>query len=204
MLKKYLNLFEGKDDSKQLDIMEQMMLSAGFKEEVAKYGETTETRWFSKEGCENVFAIAKHGDKELPLILPADFAEATYKKNGKFCKVICIQGHGYKNETWVARYKSEGLHRCILRFHGVDVDGFEVDHIYCTNCVNVYEGLRLCNSPQNKANKKTTKNTSETAFAYDPLNDFSECLWIPFLHYVLGVITKEDMRKLRKLMLTTV
>jgi hypothetical protein len=198
MLKNYAELFNGKSELEQLDVMEQMMLDAGFVMTVAKGSKGAKTYWFNKDGVENIFALVVRGDgRYLPIILPKDFAEHYYAKDGSLTKSISTGYHSYKDSVLVAKYNAVRLHRMILKFHGVDINGLEVDHVTCNQSVNTYNELRPCTSKQNKANKFGS-HIKAGEFTYNPAHDFKNALWIPFLHYVLGVISYDEMHLLNK------
>lgn len=198
MLKNYAELFNGKSELEQLDVMEQMMLDAGFVMTVAKGSKGSKTYWFNKDGVENIFALVVRGDdRYLPMILPKDFAEHYYAKDGSLVKSISTGYHSYKDSVLVAKYNSDRLHRVILKFHGMTLGDKEVDHVSCNQSVNTYDELRLCTSKENKANKSTS-HIEAGAVTYNSAHDFKNALWIPFLHYVLGVISYDDMHLLNK------
>lgn len=204
-LTKLFNLFNGKTEGKQLDELETLLIQNGFiKNEVNKRG--TYTAWFTKDGVDTVFALAvkKNKSQWLPVIMPASFARKFYMKNGEFYKGITLSTHSFKNSDLVAVINYNGklnerLHRAILIEAGVDIEGMEVDHITCHEGVNVVEELRPCTSSENKANKFTTENSVHSSFKYDVTHDFRNSVWIPALHYVLGIISKEDMYTLRRM-----
>lgn len=51
---------------------------------------------------------------------------------------------------------SIGLHREICKRIGLNIDGFEIDHIDCDPANNIRENLRVVTSSQNKMNKDKT------------------------------------------------
>ncbi len=201
MVKKFIDEFVGKNEKEKLDVMEKMLYQQGFSQEIVERKDGTKTYWFSKDGVDNVFATAvnKHGEYLL-LILPKDFAKHLYAKNGKFIRCICVQGHSYKNKSLVAKFSSRRLHRLIYDFYGEDIsDDLEVDHISGHQGVIILVELRKVTSKQNKYNKRGRKTKDGSEFDYNKFHDFRDSFWIPFLHYVLGVISKEDMETLRQM-----
>lgn len=203
-LKVLFNAFGGKSEYEVLDEIEKFLLGEGFTRTVANNRGVT-TVWFSKKDAENVFALSVRRDKSyLPVIMPADFAYKHYTKNGVLCKNITLSTHSYENNAIVPVINHDGkknvrLHRVIMMEKGINIDGMEIDHISCHEGVDVLEELRLCTSKQNKSNKKNVENYSDSNFKYNDTHDFRDSIWIPVLHYVLGIISKEDMYSLRKM-----
>lgn len=201
---KYYDLFVGKSEEDQLDIMEKMVSDAGFNLSIAYGYKGCVTYFFSKDGVDNVFAIAYNSvGASLPVIMPVDFAKRHYMTGNSFTKSIKLGTHSYMNKkvTPVLDYngkKNAKLHRVLMQELGYDIEGLEVDHISNHQGVNIPSELRPCTSSQNKANKINTK-VKNGEFTYNPEHDFRESFYIPFLHYVLGVISYEGMHILRSM-----
>lgn len=201
MITKYFDLFAGKSETEQFDVMEQLLKEQGFTEKIVERKNEAKTYWYSKEGVDNVFAVAvdQYG-YYLPMIMPKSFAEKYYAKNDEFKRCICVQGHSNKDMALVAKHSSKRLHRLIFKFYDIDIDEkLEVDHISGHQGVIVLSELRLVTSKENKYNKRGRKGNVDSEFAYDALHDFRNSFWIPFLHYVLGVVSAEGMRTLREM-----
>lgn len=204
MLGNYFELFAGKSEKEQFDVMEMLLGEQGFTEKIVERKNGGKTYWYSKEDVDNVLAVAmnKHGEY-LAMILPKDFAMKYYAKDDNFRRCICIQGHSHKNKSLVAKFSSRRLHQLIFDFYGIQInDNLEVDHISGHQGIIVLKELRLVTSKENKCNKRGRKTKEGGVFDYDALHDFRNSFWIPFLHYVLGTITAEDMRTLREMELT--
>lgn len=195
----FFNLFKGADERKQIEIIKDLLLKEGFKKTVISCKGKERTIWYEKTGVENVIAIATNRDGlSLPLIMPKDFAKHLYAENGEFKRFVCLVGHS--TNSVCARYKSVGLHIQLFKYYGISIEkGLQLDHISGHQGINLLVELRPVTDKQNKYNKPDRKVSAEEAgeFAYNPLHDFRKSFWIPFLHYVLGVISKDDMAKLR-------
>lgn len=195
-----LNLFYGRKEVDYLADMENLLISEGFTREFVPKKNGTNTTWFHKEGVDNVIAFAEnHKGVRLSLIIPREFAFATYARNGKFESTICIQKHSTNGV--VAKYRSDRLHRQIYKFYGgVLPDGLQIDHICGHEGVVVFCELRPCTDRENKFNKPGRKSYEGAGeFAYDPFHDFRDCFWIPFLYYGLDIISKDDMKTLKQM-----
>lgn len=220
-LQDWLDMFQGKNEDGQLEIIRKLLEEKGFHHKIVKkhkkpvktfdfgdntwdsiqreYIDPTETEWFWKEGAAHVFAVATNinGDRLL-IIMPADYAKARYtNKNGEFTKYICIQRHG-TNEL-VAKFKSFRLHQDIYNFYGIDFGDLQIDHICGHPGVYVFKELRPCTNEQNSRNKRGLKVKKGDPFDLNPRHDFRDSFWIPFLHYVLDVISYKNMDDLRRM-----
>lgn len=212
--KELATLFVGKSEAEQLDAMEELLCEMGFKEtEVVgkvRNGECCKTTFYSKEGADNIFAMTvNRKGVYLPVIMPSAFAEKFYMKNGKFDKIIRLKSHSNNDGKFSPAIDYCGkrnvyLHRIMLKEAGFDIEKSEVDHIGGHHGIILLVELRPSNSVQNKLNKVNAKNTSDSEFAYNKYHDFRNSFWIPFLHYVLGVISAEDMHTFREIELSRV
>lgn len=207
MIKSIAKLFINKSEETKLDEMERLLIEKGFVETIVEgksiNGKRCKTAYFSKEGEENIFALTVNTKGIcLPIIMPMTLAKKFYMKNGKFNKTIRIKSHSNKNRKYspVIEYGDKSnmyLHRILLKESGYIVGRYEVDHICGHHGVIVENELRVCNSGLNKLNMRNTRKQMDSEFSYNKYHDFRDSFWIPFLHYVLGIISYEDMHTLR-------
>ncbi len=198
-LQKYFKMFKGKNEDGQLGIIRNLLKGKGFHHKVVTAKNGAKTEWFWKEGADHVFAVAinKHGQRLL-IIMPSDYAKDRYaNKEGEFVKYICIQMHG-TNEL-VAKFKSRRLHQDIFDFCNIPYGNLQIDHICGHPGVYAKKELRPCTNEQNSRNKRSSKVRKGDEFDFKREHDFRDSFWIPFLHYVLGVISYEDMDELRRM-----
>lgn len=202
MLEKFFSMFEGKNEEEQNEVIKSLLVADGFKVTPAPGKNGAETIWYEKDGVDNVVAFAtnKRG-QSLPHILPKDFAKQLYAKNGEFKRYICLGGHS--TNSVCGRYKSIGLHIQLFAYYGIEIEeGKQLDHIFGHQGIVLKECLRPVTDKENKYNKPGRKNVDlkeAGEFAYVKEYDFRNSFWIPVLHYVLGVVSYEDMAELRKM-----
>lgn len=203
-LEDLFNLFAGKSEGMKLRQMYTLLSENGFKLEVKSFRGCTTYYYFNPDKV-NIFALTSNsiGD-ELMLIIPREFSERHYMVDGEYKKIIRLNGHGGGNKEISAAIDigddaNRKLHRVILEEAKIDIAGQDVDHKTGHPGINIPEELRPCTPQQNCANRKGYKTTLTGEFEYDPLHDFRDSFWIPFLHYVLGIISYEDMHTLRKM-----
>lgn len=217
MLTNLFNTFYGKNEDEYLPDMENMLLKAGFtryeaRRNVTRYGEykgECVTIFYVKEGAENAFAYTRNtNNKELSIILPTDFVMKHFTKNGEFRKhkTIGLKSHSFEDgiHSPVMTYngkKNVYLSRIIMQEAGYDIKGLEVDHSSYHKGINIPQELRPCSRRENLCNRITVSSNAdeEDEFAYNESHDFRYCFWIPFLHYVLGVISYDDMVTLKQM-----
>lgn len=193
-------MFKGKNEAEQIEVMKKLLKDPKFTEtEIRSKGEVR-TIWYEKDGVENVFAVAisKRG-RVQPIVMPKDFAKSLYAKDGVFKHFISLVEHS--TNAVCARYKSVGLHHKLYEYcNKVVPEGMQLDHIGGHQGVILIEELRIVTDKQNKYNKPGRKtDLEEVGNYYDENHDFRNSFWIPFLHYVLGVIEYDDMAELRKM-----
>lgn len=205
MLRSYFEMFNGKDFDSQVETIKSLLTEAGFSVRViVRRGCTTE--YYTKDGVTNVFAITcNSAGVVLPIVMPMWFAEKFYMSDGVFNKTITISTHSWKDTcfTPVLNYKGHRnykMHRAIMNELGEDITGLEVDHITNHQGINIREELRTCTSSENHLNCFTRENV-KGEFGYKAEHDFRDSFWIPVLHYVLGVISYDDMHELRSMMI---
>lgn len=201
MLEDYFDSFVGKNEDEQIEVIKDLLRKEGFTEKVVRKGEVTKTEWYSKNGVENVVAFAtnKYG-LSLPIIMPKKFAEQLYAKNGEFNRTICIQSHS--TNSLIAKFSAVRLHHKLYEYYEIDIpEGMQIDHISGHQGIILIKELRIVTDKQNKYNKPGRKTGLENAgnCEYDENHDFRNSFWIPFLHYVLGAVSREDMAKLREM-----
>lgn len=209
VLSDYLMLFDKKDEMKQEEILREMLLRDGFKEEKSKnYGVEgkSKTVWYSKEGVDKVVAFVENcRGLRLPMILPADFARHYYAdEDGHFNKFVCVQENGYKNGMLVPKYKSVPLTYVLYEFYNTKIpeECTMIDHICHLRGVAILEELRPATTEQNRRNSINMRKTNVgDGFDYNPNHDFRDEFWIPCLHYVLGIITATEMDELKEMKL---
>ena len=200
MLEKFFSMFKGKNEAEQIEVMKKLLKDQGFTEtEITSKGKVR-TIWYEKDGVENVFAVAtsKRG-RVQPIVMPKDFAKSLYAENGEFKRLISLVEHS--TNAVCARYKSVGLHHVLYEYCGKVVpEGMQLDHKGGHQGIILIEELRIVTDKQNKYNKPGRKtDLEEVGNYYDENHDFRNSFWIPFLHYVLGVIESDDMAELRKM-----
>lgn len=198
MLKNYAELFNGKSELEQLDVMEQMMLDAGFVMTVAKGSKGAKTYWFNKDGVENIFALVVRGDcRYLPIILAKNFAEHYYAKDGSLVKSIGVTTSGGNKGSLCPKYNAIPLYYLVFNDAGYKIPlGMTVDHISGLRGLNIIKEMKICSMRENNSNKPNVHIEGNTI--YNPAHDFRDAFWIPVLHYVLGVISYDEMHLLNK------
>lgn len=207
-LQDWLDMFQGKNEDGQLDEMEQLLLSAGFKSETCEAQNGAKTIYFTKEGVDYIFALSVRKDKKyLPIIMDVKFAKRHYMKNGEFDKIIRLNGHSNKNLelTPVMDYngkKNVKVHRVYMKELGRDIEGLQIDHLSHCQGLIAESMLRPCTNYENQLNKVGVEIEGKSDYGYNALQDFRCSFWIPFLHFMLGKTTNvsfEDMAKLREM-----
>lgn len=202
-LQKYFKMFKGKDEDGQLEIIRKLLEDAGFHHEIAIAKNGAKTEWFWKEGIANVFAfaISKQGD-HLLLLIPMDYARDRYtNKKGEFTK--CIHLDKRHDGNVIAKHNNYRLPEDIYRYRKIDYKLPCFDHICHHTGVNVDREIRNCTFKQNNINTRNSKVKDGGEYTYNNEHDFRDSFWIPFLHYVLDVISYEDMDELRRMELKT-
>lgn len=207
-MRQYYEMFAGREEVDCIPEMIQMMKDAGFESNPCKSchnGYKAETTYYYRNDLDKVCVhlIRESFDKEILVILPKTFCEDVLRLKEKKPYPITFKDHSTSSYS---PYLSnvDYLHVEVMEYYKIatsetKAQKLEVDHIARHDGVCITEWLRLCTSSQNKRNKPSYTIKKGDEFDYDPVRDFSHSFYIPFLHYVMGLISKDDMWELRRM-----
>ena len=199
-LRDFYEMFTAKD-ADIFSLMDLLLEEAGLEECKAEVGKCS-TLFYVKEDVDVVFCCSFNSKgRYLPMLLDKEFVFRHYTKDGKFVKTVGIGTSGYNDQRLQAMCKGRPLVRQMYMEKGYDLGYHVVDHV-CSNLgVNIFDELRVCTQQENCCNKFTS-HLKGSRFEYNPLHDFRNSFYIPFLHYFLGLISYDDMTELRRMELS--
>ena len=204
----YIEMFVGQDEDKQFELMKQLVDKDGFTHMSCTGRGCAKTDYFTKAGLDYIFAftyaIREGREYCLPIIMDVEFAKRHYMKDGKFDKIIRLNGHSNKNSelTPVMDYngkKNVKVHRVYMKELGYNIEGLQIDHLsHCQGAITELM-LRPCTNDENQLNKVGVEIEGKSDYEYNALQDFRFSFWIPFLCFILGVVSFDDMTKLKEM-----